>query len=296
MIFSYAWLYSNLLLRDPTNREHDRIHTGPNYYRDVKMLEKAKEYSIIPPNFTYIAFDKDGNCLAAVFHEVYDDLADEITTTTITKIEQIIPHYNSSPAKKSHSHWEEWKRDNPHLQNVTTVSLGYWESKATPTKAPKSLTTSRRPPQSSQEFTSYCNGLEILQEPLMPCSVPSTTAHNIALLRHEFPRTPEYSSQHLPTANSSLFVFSLGTYGHSSTAIPRTGNWAGRGLPCSEISPRVTSALRRRVAFPSGAILGIRGGAIEHWITKWKGRCRYHLVHTIHQSVRQWFHATETKK
>jgi hypothetical protein len=46
--------------------------------------------------------------------------------------------------------------------------------------------------------------------------------------------------------------------------------------------------LRRRIPFPAGAVLGLRGGALEHWTTRWTGNSRYSLVHTFHEYVRDW--------
>jgi hypothetical protein len=52
--------------------------------------------------------------------------------------------------------------------------------------------------------------------------------------------------------------------------------------------------LRRRIPFPAGAVLGLRGGALEHWTTRWTGNCRYSLVHTFHEYVRDWNWTSES--
>lgn len=46
--------------------------------------------------------------------------------------------------------------------------------------------------------------------------------------------------------------------------------------------------LKRRIPFPHGAVLGLRGGALEHWTTKWEGQRRYSLVFTFQEFVRSF--------
>ncbi len=52
--------------------------------------------------------------------------------------------------------------------------------------------------------------------------------------------------------------------------------------------------LRRQIPFPAGAVLGLRGGALEHSTTRWTGNCRFSLVHTFHQYVRDWIWTGES--
>ncbi|KAI9760990.1 MAG: hypothetical protein M1840_002161 [Geoglossum simile] len=70
-----------------------------------EMLKETEEYTEIPPNHTYIALDRNGKCLAAVFsyglREVYDDTAEAIISTTIRNIEIVLPSCNSPPSPKS---------------------------------------------------------------------------------------------------------------------------------------------------------------------------------------------------
>ncbi len=72
-----------------------------------------------------------------------------------------------------------------------------------------------------------------------------------------------------------------------------TGDWNGGWawiVPFGDFSggDLCVTELRRRILFPAGAVLGLRGGALEHWTTCWSGRCRFSLVHTFHQYVRDW--------
>ncbi len=46
--------------------------------------------------------------------------------------------------------------------------------------------------------------------------------------------------------------------------------------------------LRRRIPFPAGAVIGLRGGKLEHWTTRWSGDCRFSLVHVFHEYIHRW--------
>ncbi|KAI9759490.1 MAG: hypothetical protein M1840_003261 [Geoglossum simile] len=267
-----------------------------------EMLKETEEYTEIPPNHTYIALDRNGKCLAAVFscglREVYDDTAEAIISTTIRNIEIVLPSCNSPPPRSRHSLWEKWKEDSK-LDKVMTLSYGYWGTQGNPGVGPKissDICKTAAILAKTMDLLKWLGNITKAINALFGV-VDSGTRDEYRALVSRIPESSRGLFSTLPEHELfclRVILVNLWTQPHRDTKdwfkgwawLAVFGQFSGGDFCFAE--------MRRRVAFPSGAILGLRGGAIEHWTTKWEGSCRYCIVHTIHEYVRKW-HTEETE-
>jgi hypothetical protein len=260
---------------------------------------------MIPAGHTYVAVDTTGARLLACFPFGIEDSLGEAgvhDVNTITRNIQLSLEY-CPPNHSSNSRFfgaSQWAADNPHISRFGTIEWALRKEQGHPHAGPALARdiavggSVRKIPLVRLLLTSLANITRSIR--LLFGAVNKDHRNSYA---EAFSRIPVHYQQFFSTNaapdvdNEDIFSYrtllaNLWTRPHRDTSDWKEG-WAWI-VPFGDFSGGdfCVTELRRRIPFPAGAVLGLRGDALEHWTTRWTGNCRYSLVHTFHEYVRNW--------
>ena len=208
------------------------------------------------------------------------------------------------PSSGRHSATSQWSADNPHLPQVGSFQWGLWQEQGNPQRGPtiskdtvvggrvRSVPILRDLLRSLANITRAVNILFGATDHKTRDAYLEKFAKIPLRYRNFFSTDGDGDTAYLGSG-SDLFslrvlLINLWTQPHRDSK-DWDGGWAWLAvLGTFSGGDFCITELQRRIPFPSGAILGLKGGALEHWTTKWNGQARYCLVHVFHEFIRTW--------
>jgi hypothetical protein len=272
-------------------------------------LDDAEGYEQVPADTDYLALDKDLKPMVALFANgfqkawgtVYGDYIVKTTAENIDKLARFVkPHKQIDPRR--HQHHEEWVRDPENQQYPWAAGPNarsgiYYFGAVTEQGHAFQIPVITKDSQGQGSYAAaMVKDLEVWCSNLTQ-TIDSCFAGLDKDMRDRF----RLAFESIPTLGvrlaaattpQELFSFrallvNVLTEPHLDHQDLREGYaWL---TPFGDFSDGLfcITALRRKVVFQPGYILGIRGDRLEHFTTKWRGSNRYCWVFTFHEQVKQ---------
>ncbi|KAI9884406.1 MAG: hypothetical protein M1823_003816 [Watsoniomyces obsoletus] len=281
---------------DELVRETRPKHSDEYAYQ---MLNEANKYVVIPPKHTYVAMDSKGRRLIVVFPsgleeeygpgtshpgDTHDDgsLHSSMAEVVRGNIEWFMTQCKPrEPNNSRHSHNKQWKASFPDTRPNGFFQWGLWFEQG----------HTQNGPVVSQDAVAKSRTVGALRELLQWLGNVTRAIHMLfGAVDNQardsycdaFRRIPSSHAQSMQTDPIDLFTLRVLLVNTWTQPHQDSNDWEGGWAWIAALGDFVegdfcVTQLRRRIPLPPGAVLGIRGGALEHWTTHWQGPCRYNI-------------------